>query len=153
MTTTTPMHATFTVEHFYSLTPDQVFAAWADPAAKAQWFAGPRASHQLDFRVGGSELTRGRQADGPELTFASTYQEIRPAELIVYSSTLSRADTLATVSVTTVEFVATDAGTRLVLTEYGVFLNELENPTWREQGTRTWLEQLTAHLSNHPPVV
>lgn len=64
------------------------------PAAKAQWFAGPRASHQLDFRVGGSELTRGRQADGPELTFASTYQEIRPA----------------------------------------------------------WLEQLTAHLSNHPPV-
>ncbi|RIJ77588.1 polyketide cyclase [Nakamurella silvestris] len=144
---TSPKHATFTVEHRYALPPARVFAAWAEPELKARWFAGDKATHELDFRVGGREITRGNAGDGSDLTFASTYQEIRPAERIVYSSTLSRREELATVSVTTVEFLAESAGTTLVLTEYGVFLNEMEEPAWREQGTRTWLGQLTEQLT------
>lgn len=148
--TTTPTHATFSVEHFYELPPERVYTAWSDPAAKAQWFASPGARHQLDFRVGGTETTQGAPSDGPTLTFTSTYQAIRPAELIVYSSRLSRGDTLATVSVTTVEFLAEEGGTRLILTECGVFLHELEIPTWREQGTRTWLGHLGSYLAGAP---
>jgi uncharacterized protein YndB with AHSA1/START domain len=34
-------HATFAIERTFEATPAQVFAAWADPAAKARWFVGP----------------------------------------------------------------------------------------------------------------
>ena len=53
-------HATFSLERSYPAPPARVFAAWADPAAKARWFAGGSGSgHQLDFRVGGREVARG----------------------------------------------------------------------------------------------
>jgi uncharacterized protein YndB with AHSA1/START domain len=52
-------HATFTVERSYDASPARVFAAWADPAAKARWFASPEEwgpdEFDLDFRVGGRE--------------------------------------------------------------------------------------------------
>src|ERR1035438_7768551 len=59
-------HATFSLERSYPVSAARVFAAWADPAAKARWFApGPDSGHQLDFRVGGREvnarLRRGRR--------------------------------------------------------------------------------------------
>ena len=45
-------HATFTLERSYPVPPAQVFAAWADPAAKASWFTpGPGFGHELDFRI------------------------------------------------------------------------------------------------------
>jgi hypothetical protein len=34
-------HDTFVVERSYPASPARVFAAWADPAAKARWFASP----------------------------------------------------------------------------------------------------------------
>jgi uncharacterized protein YndB with AHSA1/START domain len=38
-------HTTFSLERVYPVPVAQVFAAWADPAAKARWFApGPTAS-------------------------------------------------------------------------------------------------------------
>src|SRR5205823_797624 len=42
--------------------------------------------------------------------------------------------------ITTVEFVPAPDGTRLVLTEQGTFLDGMEQPQWREQGTK---DQLT----------
>lgn len=33
------LHSSFTLERSYPATPERVFAAWADPAAKARWFA------------------------------------------------------------------------------------------------------------------
>jgi|AntDryMetagUQ889_1029465.scaffolds.fasta_scaffold01925_3 uncharacterized protein YndB with AHSA1/START domain len=61
-------HSTFTLERVYPANRSRVFAAWADPAAKAQWFAGPNGDYELDFRVGGRELARGRPEGGPVLT-------------------------------------------------------------------------------------
>ena len=64
-------HATFVVERTYDAPPARVFAAWADPAAKARWFAGPdewgSAVFELDFRVGGREVSRGTAPDGREM--------------------------------------------------------------------------------------
>src|SRR5262249_33343592 len=81
-------HATFSIERVYRASPQRVFAAWADPAAKARWFAGPGSEHQLDFRVGGREVARGRQG-GAVLAFESVYRGVVPGERIVYSSVLS----------------------------------------------------------------
>ena len=145
----TVIHATFTLERDYPVTPARVFAQWSDPAAKAGWFAGPDAEHELDFRVGGTETTRGRH-DGTPLTATSTYRDIVAGERIVYGTTLHAGETLSTVSQTTVEFVPTAAGTRLVLTEQDVFLDGHEQPSWRECGTADQLDVLGARLADHP---
>jgi uncharacterized protein YndB with AHSA1/START domain len=128
-----------------------VFSAWADPAAKARWFAGPDSGHELDFRVGGREVNYGRH-EGALLTFESFYRDIVSGARIVYTSTLSADETLSTVSLTTVELSPTADGTRLVLTEQGTYLDGLEQPSWREQGTSDWLDALGAELKDQPSV-
>jgi uncharacterized protein YndB with AHSA1/START domain len=147
MTDRSVVHATFSLERLYPVAPGRVFAAWADPSAKARWFAGPTGEHELDFRVGGREINRGHHEDGPVMTFESLYHDIVADERIVYASTLRAAGTLATVSLTTVEFGPAGAGTRLLLTEHGTFLDGHEEPAWREQGTRGWLGALDAELA------
>lgn len=139
-------HATFTLERVYPVTAARVFAAWADPAAKARWFSTSGGEHELDFRVGGREVTRGRHGDGPPLTFETRYQDIVTGERIVYSSTLWAGEALSTVSQTTVELVPAAEGTRLVLTEQGTFLDGREEPAWREQGTADQLAALGEEL-------
>ena len=147
MTERSVIHATFTLKREYPAGPARVFAAWADPTAKARWFGAPDGEHELDFRVGGREVNRGRHAGGPLLTFEARYEDIVAGERIVYSSTLSAGDTLSTVSLTTVEFgPADDGGTRLLLTEQGTFLDGHEDPSWREQGTAGWLSALDTEL-------
>ncbi len=101
-----------------------MFAAWADPAEKARWFAGD-AAHSLDFRVGGREVNSVHQ---PALTFESVYRDIVEDARIIYTSTLHSGQTLTTVSLTTVEFTPTDDGTRLYLTEQGTYLDGHEEP-------------------------
>jgi len=143
MTEPTTLHATFTLERDYPVTPERVFAAWADPAAKSRWFAGSSDSHELDFRVGGHEINRATLGTGEGVTFASTYHDIVDGHRIVYSSTLSADDHgLATVSLTTVELTAGGEGTKLVLTEQGTYLDGQEDPSWRKQGTGDWLDKL-----------
>ena len=142
-------HATFSLERHYPVPPARVFAAWAEPAAKASWFAaGPGSGHQLDFRVGGREVAHGGPDGGPLMTFESLYRDIVPGQRIVYTSTLSAGEELMTVSLTSVEFApAEGGGTRLVLTEQGAFLDGREEPAWREQGTAEQLEALAKVLT------
>jgi uncharacterized protein YndB with AHSA1/START domain len=148
-------HATFSLERIYPVPPARVFAAWADPAAKARWFApGTAAGHQLDFRAGGREVNHFRAEGGPALTFESFYRDIVPDERIIYSSTLSAENDVVTVSVTTVELSTVELGpdhgnTRLVLTEQGTFLDGREEPDWRKRGTGDWLDALGADLREH----
>ncbi|MBE1494814.1 uncharacterized protein YndB with AHSA1/START domain [Amycolatopsis lexingtonensis] len=137
----TVKHATFTLERTYPVPPRRVFAAWSDPAAKARWFV-PDGSHTLDFRVGGTETVDALGPNETKLNVVSTYHDIVPDQRIVYATTLSGGNALATVSITTVELVAEGDGTRLVLTEQGTFLDGAEEPEWREQGTGDWLDRL-----------
>jgi uncharacterized protein YndB with AHSA1/START domain len=141
-------HATFTLERSYPVRPARVFAAWADPVAKASWFTpGPGSGHELDFRVGGREVARGGPDGGPVMTFETLYRDIVPDQRIVYTSTMSTGTDVMTVSLTTVEFTpGGDGGTRLVLTEQGAYLDGREQPAWREQGTADQLEALAAQL-------
>jgi uncharacterized protein YndB with AHSA1/START domain len=142
----TTTHATFTLERQYPVPAERVFAAWADPVAKARWFAGGQDGHSLDFRVGGTESNRARH-EGTEYLWVSRYHDIVTAARIVYSSTLSSDGALATMSQTTVELQSEGDGTRLVLTEQGAYLDGHELPAWREQGTSDWLDALGAHLA------
>ncbi len=141
-------HATFSLERVYPVPAARVFAAWADPAAKARWFAGgPASGHRLDFQVGGREVNHGGPDGGPVMTFESFYRDIVPEMRIVYSSTLSAGDEVMTISVTTVEFRPVEGGTQLLLTEQGTYLDGHEEPSWREHGTGDWLDALGRELA------
>ncbi|MEU5884095.1 SRPBCC domain-containing protein [Spirillospora sp. NPDC047279] len=141
MTDHSVKHSTFTLERSYAASPATVFAAWSDRDTKAKWFAAEDGRYSLDFRVGGTEAVHGG-GDGAGLVARSEYRDIVPDERIVYTTALYTDEVLSTVSLTTVQFVRDDAGTRLVLTEQGTFLDDREQPEWREQGTGDWLDAL-----------
>ena len=67
----------------------------------------PRGTHELDFRVGGARDRGATGPDGIALAVTSTYHDIVPEQRIVYSTTLSGGEALATVSITTVELAPT----------------------------------------------
>jgi uncharacterized protein YndB with AHSA1/START domain len=133
-------HGTFTLERTYATSPAAVFAAWSNRDRKAKWFAAADNDYTLDFRIGGTEAVHGPAGSG--LVAQSQYHDIVPAERIVYTTALSTGDILSTVSLTTVTFASKDGATLLTLTEHGTYLDNQEQPEWREQGTGDWLDAL-----------
>jgi len=132
-------HATFVVERTYAASPERVYEAWTDPDVKAKWFSKP---DTLDFRVGGREGSKGGPPGGPVFTFDAVYQEIVPEQRIVYTYTLDMDETRISVSVTTVELVKLDGGTKLIFTEQGSFFDGHDTPEMREHGTKEMLNAL-----------
>ncbi|HSZ42056.1 MAG TPA: SRPBCC domain-containing protein [Trebonia sp.] len=146
MTEHSVKHSTFTLERTYPASLARAFAAWADRDTKAKWFAAHDTAYTLDFRVGGAEVAHGRTDDGAEIVAESVYRDILTRERIVYTTMLYGRGVLATVSVTTVEFVPDGTGTHLVLTEQDTLLDDQEQPEWRQQGTGDWLDALGREL-------
>jgi uncharacterized protein YndB with AHSA1/START domain len=139
-------HDKFTIERTYAAPPGRVFSAWSEPAAKARWF-GPGDSHELDFRVGGSEHLAVRGPDGSMYSFDSRYQDIVPDQRIVYAYDMHREQIRISVSLATIEFKPAGEGTLLVLTEQGAFLDGQDDPALRVRGTGGLLERLAAELA------
>jgi len=143
-------HATFVIERTYDASPARVFAAFADPAAKARWFVGPgdwsTPEWTMDFRVGGRETNRGGPKGGPVSSFDSVYQDIVPNVRIIYTYDMHLDDKRISVSVATVELRPEGDGTRLVFTEQGAYLDDFDKPEYREQGSADILDALGAEL-------
>ena len=141
-------HATFVVERRYEASPERAFAAWADQEAKARWFVDSDAYLELDFRVGGRESSRGTAPDGNAYTYEAIYQDIVPAQRIVYTYEMLLDGIRISVSLATAEFEPERDGTRLVFTEQGAFLDGHEMPARREQGMGSLLDSLGQWLQN-----
>jgi len=145
-------HATFVVERKYEVSPERAFAAWADPEAKARWFVDSDAYLELDFRVGGRERSRGTAPDGKAYSYEALYQDIVPAERIVYTYDMHLQETRISVSLATVEFRPVgDNGTRLVFTEQGAFLDGHEFPSRRAGGMGSLLDALGQEVQGEAP--
>jgi uncharacterized protein YndB with AHSA1/START domain len=144
------VHSTFVVERFYPVAPAQVYFALSDPDAKKRWFFDPDnpmpSRHEMDFRVGGKEVNAGCPSDGQMHFFNAVYQDIVPNQRIVYSYELLFGETRVSVSLATIELVAEDGGTRLVMTEQGAFFDGHDTPDVREHGTGELLDALGAAL-------
>jgi len=145
-------HATFAIEREYPAAPARVWRAWADAEEKRRWFGPPEKhehehEHELDFRVGGRERLVVRAADGARYTFESRFQDIVEGQRIVHTYEMHRDQTRISVSVATIELVPAGAGTRLTLTEQGVFLDGHDTNAAREHGTRELLDALATALA------
>jgi uncharacterized protein YndB with AHSA1/START domain len=139
-------HGTFVIERTYEASPARVFAAWADPAAKARWFVGPGGwkalRREIDFRIGGRERLSGAHPDGRVSDFDGVYHDIVADRRIVYSYGMHVDDKRISVSLATVELAPAGSGTRLTFTEQAAFLDGFDGAAGREQGTGMLLDQL-----------
>lgn len=144
------VHGQFTLSRSLAFTPAQVYAAWSTPEGKARWFAGPNGWQQhertMDFRLGGKERVVGRHATGTVSSFDATYLDIVENQRIVYTYTMHLDDRKISVSLATVEFKPEKGGTRMVITEQGVFIDGYEDKGNREHGTAYLMEQVEASL-------
>jgi uncharacterized protein YndB with AHSA1/START domain len=152
MTPRSVVHATFTVDRTYPFPPETVFAAFTTAEAKRRWFAGPEGwetrRYTLDFRPGGVEEWTGAPKGGsPVIDYDSRYQDVIPNERIITTYEMHIDGKRISVSVATFEFRRAGKGTRLVVTEQGAFLDGLDKPDQREQGTRELLEALGKALA------
>jgi len=154
MTERSVTHSTFTLERTYDASPPRVFAAFADPEQKVQWFAGPDEwsldEFEVDFRVGGREVNRGARKGGPIHNFEARYYDIVQDERIVYAYEMHLDDERISVSLATIQLEPAGDGTRLVLTEQGAYLDAFDDPTLRETGTGDLLEALGTYLAQAP---
>ena len=149
MTERSVTFATWVLERTYPASPARVFAAWADPAAKATWMVGPEqtSDHTLDFRVGGGEHLSGGPEGGPVYTYDSVIQDIVENERIMATEVMHMDGQRISVTIASIELEAVDTGTRLILTEQGGYLDGLDTPQAREHGTGELLESLGAYLA------
>jgi uncharacterized protein YndB with AHSA1/START domain len=151
MTEPTIKHATFEIERVYEGVPvARVWTAWTIADEKRRWWGSGNLSadnHDLDFRIGGLEHVTDYAPDGTKYTLEAHYCDIVEGERFVYTYEMSRNDARMSVSVATVVLVPEGDGTRLTLTEQGVFLDGLDTPADREHGTRAVVESLAKALA------
>ncbi len=144
------VHATFSLERVYDATPERLFHALTDRAAKARWFAGGEGyrllEREMDVRPGGRERVSGRWTSGMVSTFDAVYFDVVPNRRLVYAYEMHLDDRKISVSLATLELQPVDAGVRLTVTEQGAFLDGFEDGGSREHGTGLLLDRLGASL-------
>jgi len=157
MTKRSVVHAGFTITRSWPQPPEKVFHAFANEQAKAKWFGGPPGWQQhekrFDFREGGKEYLSGRHANGTVSAFDCTYHDIVPPAdggdgRIIYSYVMHLDGRKISVSQAAIEIKADGAGTKLVLTEYGDYLDGYDDAGSREHGTNWLMDNLGNSLKS-----
>ncbi|HEY1530890.1 MAG TPA: SRPBCC domain-containing protein [Galbitalea sp.] len=131
------------------------WSAFADNDIRETWFSLPgersTRSHELDFRVGGNEITRStfsNMGNPEELELSARFLDIVPGERITSSSEFRLNGELRIASVATTEFEANADGTLVRYTEqYQCFGlvgdgSGAQERGEREGGTRFMLRRL-----------
>jgi uncharacterized protein YndB with AHSA1/START domain len=155
----TVSHGTFTVERRYDASPARVFAAHADPVAFRRWFVEGEGwtIHEWthDFRVGGRAAGVFRFGDETNETWfnETDYLDIVENSRIVIAYVMGRESPNGRIrnsaSLATTEIVPDGAGTRLIYTEQGAFLESAGDIRLREQGCTELFEALARELEAH----
>jgi uncharacterized protein YndB with AHSA1/START domain len=149
------VHGTFTLERHYPEPRARVFQAFADPSLKRRWLVEGEGwdveHHALDFRSGGRETSRFRRPDRPPIDQHAVLHDVVQNERIVSSSARSVAGRPLSVALTTTELADDDGGTRLRVTEQGVYFDDPSALARREVEARGLLDTLATVLAETPP--
>ncbi|WP_083974129.1 SRPBCC domain-containing protein [Kitasatospora mediocidica] len=154
------VHGSFTLRVDFSASPEQVFAAFAEPSLRTRWFRLPgsskHATHALDFRVGGSEVATNLFVSGDveeRVEYRSRFHDIVPGERIVYAYEGHVDGLRHWVSLVTVELAAQAGGSRLDWTEQYTYLvvsdDGSQETAHLRGGTRLLLNGLSAVVDPH----
>lgn len=76
------------VEGYFAASPERVFNAWTNPDVLRKWFGlTPNSLEiaEIDLRVGGSWRLMKSEAGNKTIGFEGQYQDVRPAERLVFS--------------------------------------------------------------------
>ena len=155
MTARSVVHASFTITRQWPHPPARVFQAFADEDAKRKWFGGPgnwvQHRREFDFREGGREHLSGRHESGTVHAFDCVYHDIVPPAdggggRIIYSYVMHLDGRKISVSQAAIELKPDGTGTKLVLTEYGDYLDGYDDAGSREHGTNFLMDRLGASL-------
>ena len=141
----------FVVERVFKATPAQVFRAFADPQAKARWFAGggddPKlVEREMDVRPGGREVAVGKWKSGKTSRFDAIYFDVEPDRRLVYAYEMHLDARKISVSLACVEIEPHPTGVKLKVSEQAVFLDGYEDNGSREHGTNFLMDKLVASL-------
>lgn len=111
------------------VTPERLWPLLSELPERRKWVRMPgpssTATHELDFRPGGSERLTNTFVSGDlreELENRSAFYDIVPNERIVFSYEAIVAGILRWVALVTVDLTATDAGTHLDWSEQYAFV-------------------------------
>jgi len=151
MTARSVEHGTIRLARRFKAPPARVFAAWAEPKARAKWDVPGRwviAEQSFDFRAGGRELKRFGPPDDPRFVADTLYVDVVPDSRIVFSYSMTSRGTPISVSLTTVEISADGDHTRLVLTEQVAFLDGNDRMASREEGLASMLDKIGESLAD-----
>ena len=154
MTERSANYTTFVIERTYPAEPAKVFGAWADGNAKSVWMDDPDfksdgSDYEYDFRVGGHERFSGVGPEGVAYRYDATIYDIVPDQRIVYCYEMYLGQDRISVSVTTIVIEPAGLSTKLTYTEQGVFLDALDKPEMRQEGTEWLLDNLAKYLASH----
>jgi uncharacterized protein YndB with AHSA1/START domain len=149
-----PQHATITLERSYPAPLERVFSEFADPVARARWSAPSDdvlIYDEADFRIGGKDVFRCGPKGDPKFRGETRYLVIVPNARVVSSETLDMGDQRLAVSLTTLDFEATEKVTNVTVTLQMVSFVGPGMISGYESGNRSALENLSQHLSGLPP--
>ncbi len=151
-TTISTEHATFEIEREFPHLPANVFAAFSDLESKTAWFGSEDAvragDQELDFREGGRERLHANLPDGTRMTYDATFVDIVQDRRIVYSYEMSMGGRRISATIAALEITPTDSGAHLKLTEHGIYLDGLDHPSQRENGTEQLFDALGRALDD-----
>jgi uncharacterized protein YndB with AHSA1/START domain len=149
------VHASFTITRNWKVAPARVFQAFANEDAKRKWFGGPgnwdAHDHRFDFREGGQEILSGRHDNGTVSRFDCRYHDIVPPTgmeggRIIYSYVMELDGKRISVSQACIQITPDGSGSKLVLTEYGDYLDGYDDKGSREHGTNWLMDKLGQSL-------
>lgn len=144
-------HQTLVLDRHFDAAPAEVFAAYADPAARAAWSAPTEDSvleiDSCDFRDGGKETARCGPRGELKWTLAVTYHDVVPDARIVFTEELREGDFRLTIALVSFEMAAGEnGGTDVRVTDQVASHVGTEGVDGHAEGYRVILANLEAYL-------
>ncbi len=141
---------TFTVEREVAAPRALAWFAFSTREGKSAWFAPPASwtvlEDQFDFCEGGVERFKGRWENGKVSDFRCRYHNILPETRIIYSYDMFVDEKRISVSLATIEFLPSQKGTLIRITEQMVHVDGYPTPEDRIEGTRYLIEKAAAAI-------